>query len=83
MEIYDQKNNRIFALDVLRVVAVYLTFVSHTYLFHRDIFSIGVWSFPFAAPAWGCMWVLYTLSGYLSADGLRKRMNKNTWGGGI
>lgn len=60
---------RIFALDALRVVAVYLTFVSHTYLFDRDVFSLGKWSFPFAAPAWACMWVLFTLSGYLAGWG--------------
>ena len=72
-----ERGERNLAFDVLRVAAVYLTFVSHTYLFHRDIFSIGRWSFPFAAPAWACMWVLYTLSGYLAGRRFANKSNRS------
>lgn len=54
------------AFTHLRVAAVYLIFVSHAFLFNWEIFQCGIFSFLFSVPAWACIWVLFTLSGYLA-----------------
>lgn len=63
---HNQKDQQIMEFTILRVIAVYLIFVSHTFLFNGEIFGIGAGAFLFSAPAWACIWVLFTLSGYLA-----------------
>lgn len=66
-EIQIERNDYpVMAFTVLRVAAVYIIFVSHAYLFNNEIFKIGVASYLFSAPAWACIWVLFTLSGFLT-----------------
>lgn len=63
------RTERINSLNGLRVLALVVTFVSHTYLFSGVFAEGGEITFLFAAPAWACMWVLFTLSGYLAGRG--------------
>lgn len=63
------RTERINPLNGLRVLALVVTFVSHTYLFSGVFAAGGGITFLFAAPAWACMWVLFTLSGYLAGRG--------------
>ncbi len=77
---HNQKDQQIMEFTILRVIAVYLIFVSHTFLFNGEIFGIGAGAFLFSAPAWACIWVLFTLSGYLA--GRTFKIGKYYRGGG-
>ena len=77
---HNQKDQQIMEFTILRVIAVYLIFVSHTFLFNGEIFGIGAGAFLFSAPAGACTCVICTLP--RNWPGTTYKIAKNTRGGG-
>lgn len=71
MRILD-KENRVDALNALRVIATLSVFFLHTTIFEPDIgelFASGGLSFLWRTPAWSGVWIFFVLGGYFAGKG--------------
>lgn len=66
------KENRVDALNVLRVIATLSVFCLHTSIFEPDIsslFSSDGLCFLWRTPAWSGVWIFFILGGYFAGKG--------------
>ena len=67
-----KRDNRVDALNVLRVIATISVFFLHTTIFEPEIaglFQLNGFSFLWRTPAWSSVWIFLILGGYLAGKG--------------
>lgn len=80
------RENRVDALNILRVLAMFSVFFLHTTLFEpeiADLFMRQGMTFLWRTPAWSAVWIFLILSGYLAgknyASGRYTLDRKGVW----